>query len=176
MVLKDIISKNFMKLKGIIMSAIYFMKTSEPFGEFSNFYISPFEFDSRVWKTSEHCYQAMKFENIKLQEMIRALPTAMAAAITGRNQAYPLRYMWDENKEVFMIRILRAKFSQHPHLKDLLLSTTNREIVERSYKDFYWGDGGPNGNGLNRLGYLLMCIRKEFRLQHISVNVADSCP
>lgn len=158
------------------MSTIFFMKTTEPFGEFSNFYISPFVFDNRVWKTSEHCYQAMKFENVKLQEMIRALPTAMAAAITGRNPAYPLRDMWDENKEVFMIRILRAKFSQHPQLKKILLSTNNNKIVERSYKDFYWGDGGPNGNGLNRLGYLLMCIREEFKLHLVDFDVVDSCP
>jgi N-glycosidase YbiA len=53
---------------------------------------------------------------------------------------------------------LRLKFSQNPHLLELLLSTGNRLLVEHTVNDSYWGDGG-DGSGKNRLGHILMEVR-----------------
>jgi len=53
---------------------------------------------------------------------------------------------------------LRLKFSQNPHLLELLLSTGNRLLVEHTVNDNYWGDGG-DGSGKNRLGHILMEVR-----------------
>ena len=53
---------------------------------------------------------------------------------------------------------LRAKFSQHPDLKAMLLATGTAEIIEHTANDRYWGDGG-DGTGKNRLGELLMELR-----------------
>jgi ribA/ribD-fused uncharacterized protein len=61
-----------------------------------------------------------------------------------------------------MLTALRAKFDQHPKLREGLLSTGDERLVERSDKDSYWGDG-PHGNGRNRLGELLMQVRAELR-------------
>ena len=58
-----------------------------------------------------------------------------------------------------MIIALRAKFTQHPELKQLLLSTGNKILIEHTSNDKYWGDG--YGTGLNRLGQCLMIIRDE---------------
>ena len=59
-----------------------------------------------------------------------------------------------------MFKALQAKFTQHKDLKELLLSTKNRELVEHSPYDSYWGDGG-DGSGKNKLGILLMKLRKD---------------
>jgi predicted NAD-dependent protein-ADP-ribosyltransferase YbiA (DUF1768 family) len=61
---------------------------------------------------------------------------------------------------------LRQKFSK-PEFISLLLNTSNREIIEGNYwHDNYWGSCTCDkcGNkGLNKLGILLMKIRKELQ-------------
>lgn len=138
---------------------VYFMKTRDPWGEFSNFYPAKFTLDGVEWITSEHAYQAQKFTDIQIKEKIRNLRSPMAAAIEGRNKNNPIRLDWEEVKEDEMSRILYAKFSQNERLKQVLLSTENRVIVELSYKDSYWG--WSNGYGQNRLGCLLMELRRK---------------
>lgn len=59
---------------------------------------------------------------------------------------------------------LRFKFGQNQQLKKKLMETGNRELIEHTEKDRYWGDGG-DGSGKNRLGFLLMKLRDEFRNQ-----------
>ncbi len=61
-----------------------------------------------------------------------------------------------------MYKALLAKFSQNEELKDLLEMTRNRELVEDSPYDSYWGVGGA-GSGENRLGKLLMKVRDDLR-------------
>ena len=60
-----------------------------------------------------------------------------------------------------MYKALYHKFNQYLELKELLLETGDRKIVEHSPYDSYWGDG-PDGMGLNRLGVLLMKLRDAF--------------
>ena len=67
---------------------------------------------------------------------------------------------WEEVKEDIMFKALHAKFIQHEKLKQMLVGTKDRVLVERSPYDSYWGDGG-NGTGKNRLGILLMKLRDD---------------
>lgn len=46
---------------------------------------------------------------------------------------------------------LRHKFSQNTDLKNKLIATGSKKIVEHTKRDSYWGDGG-DGSGKNRLG------------------------
>jgi ribA/ribD-fused uncharacterized protein len=55
-----------------------------------------------------------------------------------------------------------AKFSQHADLKEILLSTADAKLVEHTFNDSYWGDGG-DGSGQNKLGQILMSVREELR-------------
>lgn len=66
---------------------------------------------------------------------------------------------WDTVKEDIMLRGLMAKFTQSPELRELLLSTGDRYLVEDSPRDSYWGVG-KDGHGHNRLGHLLMVVRE----------------
>jgi N-glycosidase YbiA len=59
-----------------------------------------------------------------------------------------------------MLEALRAKFTQHAALRDILVGTGDAAIVEHTTRDRYWGDGG-DGTGTNMLGRLLMRVRDE---------------
>ncbi len=141
------------------MKQIHFYRPKEPYGEFSNFSPHPIELDGKVWPTSEHYFQAQKFGGTEHEERIRLAKSPMVAAAIGRNRDLPLRRDWERVKEDVMRTALKAKFTQHPTLRELLLSTRKAEVVEHTPRDRYWGDGG-NGRGKNRLGELLNGIAR----------------
>lgn len=53
---------------------------------------------------------------------------------------------------------LRYKFCQNKELKQKLLATGDRKLIQHTKNDKYWADGG-DGSGKNRLGILLMELR-----------------
>jgi hypothetical protein len=86
----------------------------------------------------------------------------MVAARMGRSRARPLRADWEEVKDRIMLEVVRAKLAQHEAVRELLLGTGDRPLIESSPRDRYWGDGG-DGTGRNRLGEILMQVRGELR-------------
>ena len=139
---------------------LYFYSTREPFGEFSNFSAHGVKIDGQYWPTTEHYFQAQKFDDGAYREKIRGAHSPKQAAEWGRSRAVPLRSDWEEIKEDVMYQAVRAKFEAHADLKMLLLSTGAEEIIENAPGDYYWGCG-KDGNGKNRLGVLLMRVREE---------------
>jgi ribA/ribD-fused uncharacterized protein len=146
------------------MSKILFYRLREPYGEFSNFSPHPIKLNGKTWPTSEHYFQAQKFAGTEYEQEIRLAKSPMIAARLGRSRKEPLRKDWESAKETIMREALRAKFTQHPTLRSLLLSTGDETIVEHTENDNYWGDGG-DGTGKNRLGILLMELRKALRAE-----------
>jgi len=141
---------------------IHFYGVGGEFGCFSNFSPFPIRLRKRVWPTTEHYFQAQKFAGTDHEEEIRRDGSPMIAARMGRSRKRPLRKDWEGVKDGIMLDALRAKFDQHADLKRVLLETGDRTLVERTANDRYWGDGG-DGSGRNRLGELLMLLRKELR-------------
>lgn len=141
---------------------IDFYRVQDADGEFSNFAPFPITLEGISWPTSEHYFQALKFHDLEYREKIRAEVSPMIAARLGRSRDVPLRSDWEAVKDDIMLAAVRAKFTQHAALRDLLLSTGNALLVEHTTNDTYWGDGG-DGNGRNRLGQLLMQVREELR-------------
>jgi ribA/ribD-fused uncharacterized protein len=141
---------------------ILFYRVSEPYGEFSNFSPHPIRLQKRVWPTTEHYFQAQKFAGTSHEDTIRQAKSPMIAARLGRSRSFPLRSDWESVKDDIMRDALWAKFTQHPQLQSLLLSTGDAELVEHTRNDSYWGDGG-DGTGRNRLGQLLMEVRTRLR-------------
>jgi len=139
---------------------INFYRTGDPFGEFSNFAPYPIRLKGAVWPTSEHYFQAQKFEDDKHVEAIRKANSPMIAARMGRDRKKKLRRDWESVKVSIMREAVLAKFEQHPELRELLLSTGDAEIVEHTENDAYWGDGG-DGSGRNVLGQILMEVRQK---------------
>jgi N-glycosidase YbiA len=144
------------------MNTIKFYRVSEPYGEFSNFAAFPIKICGKIWPTSEHFFQARKFPDTEYEEAIRRANSPMIAARMGRSRTDPIRKDWEAVKDDVMRQALKAKFTQHPGLRALLLSTGDAPLVEHTRNDKYWGDGG-DGSGKNRLGLLLMELRQELK-------------
>ena len=141
---------------------IDFYKTKDPYGEFSNFSHHPIILKGKAWPTTEHYFQAQKYAGTEHEEAVRLTPGPRSAADMGRDRKLPLRPDWESVKEGVMKDALLAKVNQYPHIKALLLSTGDAEIVEHTENDRYWGDGGDR-TGKNRLGVLWMEIREELK-------------
>ena len=60
-----------------------------------------------------------------------------------------------------MGRALYLKFSQNQELKEKLLSTEDKILIEKSDTDSYWG--GTIEGSANKLGILLMETRSTLR-------------
>lgn len=138
---------------------IYFYKINEEYGCFSNFSNHGFELDGKWWRTSEHYFQAQKFAESEYEEEVRLAKTPMDAAIMGRDRAKPLRRDWEEVKDNIMRKAVLQKFRSHKDILDILLSTGQEEIIEKTSNDYYWG-WGKDGTGKNMLGKILMEVRE----------------
>jgi ribA/ribD-fused uncharacterized protein len=128
----------------------------------SNFSPHPVTWGGKVYPTSEHLYQAYKFQDETLREKIRLADSPKDAAILGRSLK-GMRADWDEIKIGVMKTILEAKLYYNPQLKQELLNTGDAQLVEYSSKDYFWGCGA-NRTGRNELGKLWMEIRSELRI------------
>jgi len=114
--------------------------------------------------TSEHAYHCEKFFStvVGIAHEIQGAGSAHEAfKIAERNKHYR-RADWDEVKVGIMREILRAKAAQHEYVRRKLLVTGDRELVEDSWRDDFWG-WGPNRDGKNMLGKLWMEVRAELR-------------
>jgi ribA/ribD-fused uncharacterized protein len=113
--------------------------------------------------TSEAAYHYEKFPDATaIQQQILSAPSAhVAFKIAEANKAFR-RADWDDVKVDVMRRILREKVRQHEYVRRKLLDTGDRELIENSWRDDFWG-WGPNRDGQNMLGKLWMEIRAELR-------------
>jgi N-glycosidase YbiA len=141
---------------------VSFYRVSGDFGCFSNFAPYPVRMEGIIWPTSEHYFQAMKFEDDVYREKIRCAASPMIAAKMGRDRRMPIRKDWEAVKIGIMRNVVQAKFIQHPDIGRVLVSTGDAAIVEHTKNDSFWGDGG-DGSGQNWLGRLLMDVRSELK-------------
>jgi N-glycosidase YbiA len=147
-----------------ITDPIKFYSVSDQYGEFSNFAEYPIMVDGKRWPTSEHYFQAMKFDDKQYVELIRKSTKPFLAAQLGRDGSKKIKRGWDNMRVDVMTTAVKAKFTQYPELAKLLCSTGNREIIEHTAHDDFWGDGG-DGSGKNMLGKILMQVRDEIAAQ-----------
>lgn len=133
----------------------------------SNFSAFRMRWDGIDFDTSEHAYHWEKFKvaGVDASPVGRLIYGARSAheafKIAGAHKS-ERRADWDDVKVDIMSRILRAKADQHEYVRRKLLQTGERELIENSWRDDYWG-WGPNRDGQNMLGKLWMEIRAELR-------------
>ena len=145
------------------INQIEFYNIEDPFYEFTNFYLCDVYIDGLVWRTSEHYFQAMKFYGTPYFKYVSTMTTPRDAFQFSRTPEATrwLHPQWPSVKLQVMLNVLRVKFSSH-NLRTILLRTGNAILVEHTRNDTFWGDGG-DGRGENRLGILLMQVRREFQ-------------
>lgn len=141
---------------------------------FSNFYANTFEWEGYVVKSSEYAFmieKALMFEPSKAPLIAKARTPKEAKAL-GRSIQNFCPQKWDNERYGIMVEILKAKFV-NPRLKQILLDTGERELVEGSPYDAIWGvkldwqsDEILDRNkwrGQNLLGQTLMEVRDFYK-------------
>jgi ribA/ribD-fused uncharacterized protein len=129
----------------------------------SNFSAFRLWWKGREFDTSEAVYHAEKFpDHPELRFAIECAKSAHDAFKLAEKNKTHRRSDWDAVKVFVMRDILRAKAEQHEYVRRKLLQTGNRELIEDSWRDDFWG-WGPNRDGKNMLGKLWMEVRAELR-------------
>jgi ribA/ribD-fused uncharacterized protein len=127
---------------------------------FSNFTSHSVVIDDCKFPTAEAAIQSLKNPNDTkyVEEQMNA-----TNPIISRNLAtkVTVRKDWEEVRVHFMKEILKAKFDQHKNIKEKLLFTGLRPIIQSSSSNSFWGIGN-NGNGENIFGKLLEEVREEY--------------
>jgi len=144
----------------------FYRANEKPYGAFSNLYKRPIDFEGRIYPTAEHAYQAGKARKEVVREWILSAPTPSLLAMAAHGlYTWEIAPDWSQTKFDRMRRVLRAKFTQHDDLRELLLSTGDVPLVETGRVDNevnrVWGE--IRGKGLNMLGVLLMELRTDLR-------------
>jgi ribA/ribD-fused uncharacterized protein len=140
----------------------------------SNF--SAFTLYWRGWNfhTSEAAYHWERFatgrslverEAQSIADQIRLAPSAHEAFKLAQANKRLQRPDWDLVKVSRMRSILREKADQHEYVRRKLLATGDRELIEDSWRDDFWGWGAKR-DGQNMLGKLWMEVRAELRARN----------
>jgi ribA/ribD-fused uncharacterized protein len=140
----------------------------------SNFYSIPIVFQSMMYPSAEHAFQAAKSLDPTIRAKIAKNPSPSIAKRMGRNLI--LRSDWKDIKDHVMEEVVAEKFGKSV-LKKKLLATGNALLIEGNYwSDRYWGAcETPNGAkalpiwegnnhlwyGRNKLGKILMELRDK---------------
>lgn len=141
---------------------------------FSQWWQAPFETDGDTYLTAEHWMMAQKaklFGDMETAGKILLAQTPAEAKKLGRLVQNFDPAVWDAHKCRIVEKGNYYKFSAYPALREFLLKTENRVLVEASPVDPVWGIGltadhpgieNPfNWRGENLLGYALMQVRDQ---------------
>lgn len=133
----------------------------------SNFSAFCIHWRGKPFFTSEHAYHWSRFDlpegrGILLQDCVQRAASAHDAFKFAQDNKSKQRKDWDTIKVDVMRDILREKAAQHEYVARKLEATGDRELVEDSWRDDFWG-WGEHRNGRNMLGKLWMEVRAERR-------------
>ena len=150
------------------------IQNNSPFAFLSNMYPAPIWFMDQFFPSSEHLYQWLKLSPDVKEGRCGWWGTKVRTATHGKvakrllqNEKCPKIELTDKLKETYMDTALRFKFMQIPALAHLLMNTYGITLVEYNYwGDKYWGVDLKTGEGQNRLGKLLMELRRELWEYH----------
>lgn len=132
-----------------------------------------FEVEGDFYQTAEHFMMAEKarlFADREARQKILQVTHPGEAKKLGRTVRGFDDSLWREKRMQIVVQGSVAKFSQHEDLKQFLLTTGDRVIVEASPRDRIWGIGMGASNphaenprhwrGGNLLGFALMQARE----------------
>ncbi|MBF5004491.1 NADAR family protein [Diaphorobacter caeni] len=145
-------------------------------GCFSQWFHAEFTVDGERYPTAEHFMMAEKArlfgdEEARAQVLLAGSPAS--AKQLGRGVRHFDEGRWHAERFDIVVNGNVAKFGQNPALRDYLLCTGHRVLVEASPRDRIWGIGmgasnpdaerPQNWRGQNLLGFALMAARERLR-------------
>jgi ribA/ribD-fused uncharacterized protein len=141
-------------------------------GCLSQWYPAPFTVDGVRYATAEHYMMAGKarlFGDTEAERLVLASDDPGKAKGAGRRVSGFDEDIWAAHRYDLVVAANIAKFGRHSPLKNFLLGTGNRVLVEASPTDTVWGIGlsaaqpearhPSQWRGLNLLGFALMDVR-----------------
>ncbi|GJE87519.1 DUF1768-domain-containing protein [Phanerochaete sordida] len=129
-------------------------------------HLSPHDvvFGNRRFPTALHALEAQRFVDTRpeiVDEIMSCRSPDDVRAVVSRHGGHS-RPDWEQVVVQMMDEVLYAKFTQHPHLRQLLLGTEDLPLQFCHQQDNFWGDG-PLGQGANQLGKALERVRERLR-------------
>ena len=179
--MSNLSSETNIRIYDPIQSVIFF-KTKDKWGELSNMAAGfPVQVNGISFRTIEALYQACRFpHHPDIQKKIIEEYSPIRAKIISRKYTTFTRSDWMLMRIRIMKWCLRLKLFYHfTSFREILLSTENKSIVEKSKKDDFWGaleqeDGSYQG--INALGRLLMEVREDICKTNISHPILPPLP
>lgn len=169
----------------------------QPYGVFCPDALLPVTVDGKTYPSVKHYYYCARFlgahddyaENIRAEATVKGaklLAWLPSCAPTYDEQPPPvqrlidrygargvqLRPDWEKTHRYLMGNATACKLRQHKAVGDLLMSTGDAELVADLPEDAFWG-AGPDGQGQNQLGQLLMDFRRRQQL-HLKRKAQDA--
>lgn len=149
---------------------IEFTKVDLPYGWLGNMYGSPIHYNGKIWKTSEALFQALRFEDEGIREMIRNEKSPMGAKMKAKANKDKMVVVPMSDVDVNNMRmVVRLKFDQNPVLKSKLEISGDHIIIENigsrnGERHLFWGMKKVDGEwiGNNVMGKILMDLRKDY--------------
>jgi ribA/ribD-fused uncharacterized protein len=142
----------------------------------SQWFPAAFEIGGERYATAEHYMMAAKarlFGDAAIAAQVLQAPDPGAAKALGRKIAGFDEALWLARRSPIVEAANAAKFGQNPALREFLLNTGGKVLVEASPVDAIWGIGlahdDPRASdpaqwpGLNLLGFALMRVRAGLR-------------
>lgn len=142
----------------------------------SNFSAFSIWWDGFLFATVEHAYHWEKFTGQpETQQRIMSALSAHEAFKMAKSKKDFVQSSWSQKRVNVMRALLRRKAETHEYVRRKLLATGERELIENSWRDSFWG-WGENQDGQNQLGKLWMEIRAELRAaaQTLTAENAES--
>ncbi|MGK5557241.1 NADAR family protein [Actinomadura kijaniata] len=160
--------------RGTLPKFVLFWGGKQRKGCLSQWWPSPFTVDGVRYATAEHYMMAEKArlfgDEDALTEILAKPDPARAKAFGRKIRGFDER-TWEKHRYDIVVRGNVAKFSAHDDLREYLVATEGRVLVEASPVDRVWGIGlaedDPRAQrpsqwrGLNLLGFALMDARAE---------------
>ena len=144
-----------------------FRRSRERWGEFSNMTGGyPITACGVRFQSSEGLYQALKFPHCPERQLaIAKAHNGYQAKLVAYQDGPKPHPKWDDHRIDAMRIALAFKLDRYPRITAALLSTGQRDIIESSSRDTFWG-ARPHSRGYtgcNVLGKLLMEFRQFLR-------------
>lgn len=156
--------------------AVYFHKPEEPYGYFSNWYISPVVIEGQKFNCVEQYImytKCMVFGDERSAARVMMTDNPERQQDIGKKANGYIEHVWAGMRQIVLLDGLRAKFTQNNDLRKKLLATGDAWLVECARTDKTWACGislhddkrknTAEWKGTNILGFALMQVRKELR-------------
>ena len=121
-----------------------------------------------IFPTAEAAFQAFKdTEDTEYIKKLQILRNPRTARKLGKELAKEFELErndeWERKKDAIMSRVLTLKFEQNDDIRETLLKSCLRPLVDNNRNDEYWGIG-EDQKGQNKNGIILEAIRLRYFL------------